>query len=52
MWTAILVVSLLALVYFMREACRAWRSPELKNDLERLRQQRRIRKSRFPWRRR
>lgn len=37
----IFVASFLAMVYFGRECWRAFRSPEFKRDLERLRAQRR-----------
>ncbi|HVA16981.1 MAG TPA: hypothetical protein VMV59_04620 [Candidatus Dormibacteraeota bacterium] len=46
MWSMLVfAASLLALLYFGWLALRAWRSPELKEDLERLRQQRRARKA-------
>ena len=37
----IFVLSFLAFVYFAREAIRTWRSPEMKRDLARLRENRR-----------
>ncbi len=44
-WSGVVfVLSFLATAYFMREAIRAWRAPEMGRDLERLREQRRRRK--------
>ena len=40
----VFVVSFLSLVYWLREVVRPWRSPELKRDIARLREQRRQRK--------
>jgi hypothetical protein len=41
---AVAIVGFLAFVYFLRHLLRAWRSPEFKADLGRLRNQRRRRK--------
>jgi hypothetical protein len=38
---AIFVLSFLATVYFIRAVIRAWRGPEMRRDLERLRENRR-----------
>lgn len=41
-WSEVVfIVSFLGLVHFLRASVRAWRSPELKADLERLREMRR-----------
>ena len=41
----VFVVSCCGLVYFLRGSWRVYRSPEFRKDVERLREQRRIRKA-------
>lgn len=41
----IFVVSFCITVYFAREAWRVWKSPEMKRDIARLRENRRLRKA-------
>jgi hypothetical protein len=44
-WSVVVfVISFCALVYALRALAGAWRSPEMKRDLARLREQRRSRK--------
>jgi hypothetical protein len=42
---ALFVAAFCAVVYFARDAVRAWQSPEFKRDLERLRERRRIKRA-------
>jgi len=41
----VFTVAFCSVIYFLRGAIRAWRSPEFRQDLERLREMRRIRKA-------